>query len=156
MTPSAKREAAVRLVTEFRFSVQRACHVVRLSRAAYYRPPQSALERDAPVIQALNALVERFPRIGFWKCVDRIRRHVFPWNPKRLHRVYVAMKLNLPRRTRRRLPPRLRQLLAAPAELNRTWALDFMSDALYGGRKFRTLNILDEGNREALAIEVAR
>jgi putative transposase len=155
MTPSAKREAAARLVTEFRFSVQRACHVVRLSRAAYYRPPQPALERDAPVIQALNALVERFPRIGFWKCVDRIRRHVFPWNPKRLHRVYVAMKLNLPRRTRRRLPPRLRQLLAAPTELNRTWALDFMSDALYGGRKFRTLNILDEGNREALAIEVA-
>jgi putative transposase len=33
--------------------------------------------------------------------------------------------------------------------------MDFMSDALYGGRKFRTLNVIDEGNREAMAIDVA-
>ena len=33
-------------------------------------------------------------------------------------------------------------------------ALDFMSDTLYGGRRFRTLNILDEGVREGLTIEV--
>jgi putative transposase len=65
------------------------------------------------------------------------------------------MGLNLRRRTKRRLPTRLRQALAAPAILNGTWALDFMTDALYGGRKFRTLNVLDEGNREALAIDVA-
>jgi hypothetical protein len=40
-------------------SVQRSCRIVRLSRAAYYRPPRSAVERDAPVIAALNAVVER-------------------------------------------------------------------------------------------------
>lgn len=45
--------------------------------------------------------------------------------------------------------------MGAPEELNATWALDFMSDALYGARKFRTLNVIDEGNREALAIDVA-
>lgn len=155
MTPSAKREVATKLVTEHSLSVQRACCIARLSRAAYYDPPDSTLERDAPVMDAFNGLLERFPRIGFWKCVDRIRKKVFPWNPKRLHRVYVAMGLNLPRRTKRRLPARLRQVLAAPATLNLTWALDFMSDALYGGRKFRTLNVLDEGNREVLAIDVA-
>ena len=38
--------------------------------------------------------------------------------------------------------------------LNETWALDFMTDALYDGRRFRTFNVLDEGNREALAIEI--
>src|SRR5712691_265602 len=41
-----------------------------------------------------------------------------------------------------------------PARLNETWALDFMGDALYDGRSFRTFNVLDEGNREALAIEI--
>jgi putative transposase len=154
VTPSARREAAAVLVREHRLSVQRSCRIARLSRAAYYRPPQAAMERDLPVIEALNATVERHPRIGFWKCVDRIRRGVFPWNHKRLHRVYVALGLNLPRRSRRRLPARLRQPLEAPAVLNGTWALDFMTDALYGGRKFRTLNVIDEGNREALAIEI--
>jgi len=51
-------------------------------------------------------------------------------------------------------PQRLRQPLAAPAVLNGTWALDFMHDALYSGRRFRTLNVLDEGNRQGLAIDV--
>jgi putative transposase len=76
-------------------------------------------------------------------------------NHKRLHRVYCAMKLNLPRRTKRRLPTRIRQPLAAPSGLNQIWALDFMADALYGGRAFRTLNLIDEGNRQVLGIEVA-
>jgi putative transposase len=48
----------------------------------------------------------------------------------------------------------VRQPLAAPAMLNGTWALDFMHDALYGGRRFRTFNVLDEGNREGLGIEI--
>jgi putative transposase len=39
--------------------------------------------------------------------------------------------------------------------LNEIWALDFMVDALYGGRAFRTLNVIDEGNREGLGIEIA-
>lgn len=38
--------------------------------------------------------------------------------------------------------------------LNAVWAVDFMSDTLYGGRRFRTLNLLDEGVREGLAIEI--
>ena len=44
--------------------------------------------------------------------------------------------------------------MSAPATLTRTWAVDFMHDMLYDGRRFRTLNVLDEGNREGLAIEV--
>ncbi len=55
---------------------------------------------------------------------------------------------------RRRVPTRVRQPLAAPARLNETWALDFIADALYDGRSFRTFNVLDEGNRESLAIDV--
>ena len=155
MTPLAKRETATRLVTEHGLAVQRACRIVRFSRAAYYRPIRSPLERDAEVIEALNAIVERRPGQGFWKCYDRLRRRGHLWNHKRLHRVYCAMRLNLPRRTKRRLPTRLRRPLEAPLGLNTIWALDFMSDALYGGRKIRILNVIDEGNREALAIEPA-
>ncbi len=48
----------------------------------------------------------------------------------------------------------MRQPLAVPAAANAVWSLDFMSDCLYEGRRFRILNVLDEGVREALAIEV--
>jgi putative transposase len=51
------------------------------------------------------------------------------------------------------VPQRLRQPLTAPPVLNHTWALDFMSDTLYEGRRFRILTIMDEGNREGLAVE---
>jgi putative transposase len=92
---------------------------------------------------------------GDGKCFGRLRAKKRLWNHKRVHRVYCELRLNLPRRTRRRVPTRLRQPLVAPKALNQVWALDFMADALYGGRKFRVLNVIDEGNREALAIEVA-
>ena len=106
------------------------------------------------VIAALNAALAERVRWSFWKCYDRMRNLGHPWNHKRVHRVYCALLLNLPRRTKRRVPARVRQPLVAPARLNETWALDFMIDALYDGRGFRTLNVIDEGNREGLAIEI--
>jgi len=108
------------------------------------------------VITALTALVAEHGRWGFWKCFAWLRRRGHPWNHKRVHRVYCALRLNLPRRAKRRVPRRLRQPLVAPALLNQTWALDFMADVLYDGRRFRVLTIIDEGNREAMAIEVGR
>ena len=140
---------------DHRLSGQRACRVVRLSRAAYYRPPRSRVRADAAVIAALTAVVADHGRWGFWKCFDRLRLQGHRWNHKRVHRVYCARHLNLPRRTKRRVPQRLRQPLTAPPVLNQTSALDFMSDALYDGRRFRILTIMDEGNREGLAVEAA-
>ena len=154
MTPSAKREVLAVLVHEHHMAVRRACQAVRLSRAAYYRPPRSRLGRDADGGAALNDVVARHRRWGFWKCFYRLRRTGHRWNHKRVHRVYCALRLNLPRRTKRRVPVRLRQPLVAPERLNDTWALDFMVDALYDGRPFRALTVIDEGNREALAIEI--
>jgi putative transposase len=145
---------AAALVADHQLPVRRACQIVRLSRAAWYRKAPDPVVRDQAVIDALLRVVEAHPRWGFWKCYDRLRLLGHGWNHKRVYRVYCALRLNAPRRAKRRLPERVRQPLQAPAVLNGTWALDFMHDALYGGRRFRTLNVLDEGNREGLAIDV--
>ena len=100
------------------------------------------------------AVVAKHGRWGFWKCYDRLRLQGYLWNHKRVHRVYCAVRLNLPRRTKRRVPRRLRRPLVAPPVLNQPWALDFMADALYDQRRFRLLTIIDEGNREGLGIDV--
>ncbi len=154
MTPSAKRQAIAHLVTAHQLSVLRACQALRLARAAWYRPPPDRLVRDGPVIDALTALVAESSRWGFWKLFDRLRNLGYRWNHKRVHRVYCALRLNRARRTKRRVPRRPRIPLLAPPTLNQTWALDFMHDSLYDGRVFRTLNVLDQGNREGLAIDV--
>jgi putative transposase len=134
-------------------SIQRACRAVNLSRAAYYRAAKDFTPGDEPVIEALNGVVARHAGWGFWKCHERLRLDGHQWNHKRTWRIYRAMRLNLPRRARKRLI-RPSQPLDAPLLPNEIWALDFMSDSLYQGRRFRTLNILDEGVREALAIEI--
>jgi putative transposase len=139
--------------------VSRACQIARCSRTAWYRAQSTETEAtradvDAPVITALQAVVAQHGRWGFWKCFDRLRSLGHAWNHKRVYRVYRALGLNHVRRTKKRLPKREVVPLQAPAQLNDTWAMDFMGDTLYGGRAYRVLNVLDEGNREALAIEV--
>lgn len=134
--------------------IRRACVASGLGRATYYRPRVDWGRRDAPVIAALTRLVADHPSWGFWKCWDQLRFAGQRWNHKRVRRVYCRLRLNLPRRIKRRLPHRPRQPLTVVARPNVVWALDFMSDTLYGGRRFRTFNILDEGVREALAIEI--
>jgi putative transposase len=128
---------------------------VGLSRAVYYEAPVDWAERDAEVIDALNQLVEASPRWGFWKYFDRLRALGRQWNHKRVYRVYCVLRLNQPRRTKRRLPARERIPLLVPERANQVWSADFMSDdALYQGPRFRTFNIIDDHNREALAIEI--
>lgn len=141
------------LVSEGDLSVQRACRAVGMSRAAYYRQIVDPATRDGPVIEAFNAIVAKHGRWGFWKCHGRIRLDGRGWNHKRTWRVYCAMNLNLPRRTKKRLVRPI-QPLDAPGLPNEIWSIDFMSDCLYQGRRFRTFNVLDEGVREALAIEI--
>jgi putative transposase len=154
LKPSEKREAAAHLVATHDLSVKRSCAAVQLSRTAFYQPPRDRRSADVPVVDTLNRMVEAHPRWGFWKCFDRMRLDGYEWNHKRVYRVYREMRLNLPRRTKRRLPVRERQTLEVAARSNAIWSLDFMSDALFQGRRFRTLNVLDEGVREGLDIVI--
>jgi putative transposase len=153
VTPIARRAAVQIMVDEHHLSRVRACQAVGLPRSALYKPTTDQAAKDAPVIHAINGMLEKRPRWGFWKCFDRLRQDGHGWNHKRVYRVYCAMRLNLKRKVRRRVLTRERQPLLASSELNRVWALDFMRDTLYDGRPFRTLNVIDEGNREALRIE---
>ena len=132
----------------------RSCRCVGLSRSAYYREPVHWTVRDAELIGALGALVENRPSRGFWKCHKMLRRQGRGWNHKRTYRVYCQMQLNRRRAARRRLPKRHRVPLYVPQRPDTVWSADFVADALYNGRRFRTFNVVDDFNREALHIEI--
>lgn len=122
-----------------------------LSRSVYY---YKSHRDDHSVIGKLQALADKRPTDGFWKMYFRIRKEGLIWNHKRIHRVYKLLKLNMKRKGKRRLPTRILKPLEPVHQINMSWSMDFMSDALMSGRKFRTLNLMDDFNREALAIEV--
>lgn len=131
--------------------MSRACKLVALPRSQFY---YNSAKDDAEVISALQDLAFAHPTYGFRKLFAYIRRSGKTWNHKKVYRVYKLLKLNKKRKGKRRLPARVKQPLQQQTAVNRVWSMDFMSDSMVGGRKFRTLNIMDDGSREALAIEV--
>jgi putative transposase len=140
------------MVTDKEMSVRQACKIVDLPRSVYRY--KKVPKDDSALMHALEELVAKHSTIGFWKCYYRLRRKGYCCNHKRLHRVYKLLKLNIRRRIKRRLPQRVKQPLVVPDALNQAWSMDFMSDSLVDGRRFRLLNIIDDYNRESLWIEV--
>lgn len=109
---------------------------------------------DSELQSVLTALTTKHAAIGFWQCYYRMLNKGHHWNHKKVYRVYTDMKLNIRRRAKRRLPERVKQPLTIPTAPNQVWSIDFMSDSLVDGRKFRLFNVIDDFNRESLAIEV--
>ena len=85
---------------------------------------------------------------------DYLRQQDYPWNHKRVHRVYTMMKLKHRRRHKKRLPARIKEPLTLPIYPNAVWSMDFMADSLVNGRRFRVLNIMDDFNREILSLTI--
>lgn len=117
----------------------------------YYKPKRSD---DSAIIDSLNKNVEQHPQEGFWLSYYRIRNQGYVWNHKRVFRVYQTMGLSLRRKKKKRLPARIKEPLQIPSSINDTWSIDFMSDSLDNNRKFRSFNIMDDYNREALHVEI--
>lgn len=152
--PVEKREAVDWLHHEKGLSVKRACADVGMSRSGWYRPCTVNPLKDEGLRKMLEEVTTRHGRWGFWKCYHWMRQKGASWNHKRVRRVYREMGLNLPRRGKKRLSARVKQPLEVPLRPSLSWSIDFMHDTLHYGKRFRTLNVFDEGVREVLAIEI--
>src|SRR5688500_5021040 len=140
------------MVSEEQLSNRKACKLMGISRTTCQYKAKS--KDDFELQSALSTLTDKHAAIGFWQCCYRLWNKGYVWNHKRIYRVYTHMKLNIRRRAKKRLPDRVKEPLSIPETINQVWSIDFMSDSLVDGRKFRLLNIIDDYNRESLAIEV--
>ena len=137
---------------KYKLSQRQVCELLKISRTAYRYQPIKRDDRE--IAEQLHLIAERKPRWGFKKMFHYLRNQGYPWNHKRIYRVYREQGLSIRIKPKKRFPTREPKPLTQPEAANLSWSLDFMSDSLQTGRKFRTLNIIDDFNREGLWIEV--
>ena len=140
------------MVEQFSLSQRRACTLASVSRTvmSYESKPNDLNDR---LRQRLKALAEKHRRYGHIRLHVLIRREGLMVNHKRTERIYRAEGLSLRIRRRRKFASVVRNPLPPATKQNERWAMDFISDSLWSGRKFRTLSIVDTYSRECLNVE---
>ena len=152
--PSQRKEMAQRAVTERGLSVRLACAAFVISETCYRYQPRLS-DENAEIADWLIRLTHNQRNWGFGLCFLYLRNvKGFPWNHKRVYRIYCALELNLRIKPKKRLVREKPEPLAVPESINEVWSMDFMHDQLSDGRTFRLFNVLDDFNREGLGIEV--
>jgi len=138
--------------SEYRRSERQACQLAGMERwSCRYR----ARRCDDPALrERLRQLAGERQRFGYRRLTVLLRREGWAVNRKRVYRLYGQEGLQVRRRKRKRIGAAERQPLTIPTRPNQRWSMDFVADALADGRKFRSLNIVDDYNRECLAAEV--
>ncbi|HET8711860.1 MAG TPA: IS3 family transposase [Spongiibacteraceae bacterium] len=152
--PSHRREMAFKSVAQFNVSIRLACVAFGISEACYRYQSKCSKENSA-IADWLIRLTHNQRNWGFGLCFLYLRNvKGFRWNHKRVYRIYRELELNLRIKPHKRLVREKPEALAVPVDINVTWSIDFMHDRLADGRSIRLFNVIDDFNREGLAIEV--
>ena len=145
---------AVNAVAGRGVSIALACRAFEISETCYRYSPVLSDENEE-IADWLERLTANKRNWGFGLCFLYLRNvQGYGWNHKRVYRIYCELELNLRIKPKKRLKRDKPEPLAVPDQPNETWSMDFMADQLADGRSIRTLNVLDDFNREGLCIEV--
>jgi putative transposase len=117
-----------------------------------YEPERQGQEENLKA--RLRTLAGERRRFGYRRLTVRLRREGWTVNHKRVYRLYGQEGLQVRRRKRQRMGAAERQALAISIRQKERWSMDFVADALTDGRRFRSLNIVDDYSRECVAVEV--
>ncbi len=137
-----------------RMSIRLACDTFVISQTCYRYHPKLSTD-NALIADWLVRLTQNQRNWGFGLCFLYLRNvKGFTWNHKRVYRIYRELELNLRIKPHKRLVREKPVPLAVPEGINDTWSIDFMHDQLHDGRSIRLFNVIDDFNREALAIDI--
>jgi len=139
-------------IDEKGYSQRRACMLIGLAPKTYRYA--SSRGDDAAVRERLCTLARQRRRFGYRRLHILLRREGIVLNHKKLFRLYREERLTVRRRGGRKRALGTRAPMALPQGPNQRWSLDFVSDVLVDGRRFRVLVIVDDFTRECLALIV--
>ncbi len=133
-------------------SIRKGCFLVGLPRASYDYEPVAG--RDDGLREKIRELALQRRRFGCPRIHLLLRREGLLINHKRTERIYREEGLSLRKRKRRKTAAQARVILPTPERPNERWSMDFVTDSIVTGRRFRALVVVDDYSRECPAIEV--
>ncbi len=134
------------------YSQCRACFLAGMDPRIYRRKPTRP--DDRALRQRLRELSSERRRFGYRRLHILLKREGWQMNWKKLYRIYREEGLTVRKRGGRKRALGARAPMTIPQGANQRWSLDFVSDSLADGRRFRILNVIDDFNRECLATVV--
>lgn len=141
------------LMDSFGLSERRACRLTQVNRST--NRYESRVVDDIDLRDRIKFLAQRHPRYGCPRIYNRVKRQRPDVNHKKVERIYQEEELSLRKKRHKKVRSEAREKPEEPTAPNQQWAMDFMSDKIAGGRKFRTFNVIDVFTREILAIKVS-
>ena len=140
-------------MTERAMGVTRACGLVGISRSLFSYESRRRIDDEA-LAGRMTAIAAQKRRYGYRRIHVLLQREGWLTNHKRVWRLYSKAGLSVRKRRRKRIAAIERMPRPLPSGPNQNWSMDFVSDGLAHGRRFRCLNVVDDYTRECLAIEV--
>ncbi|WP_316203118.1 IS3 family transposase [Bradyrhizobium sp. SZCCHNRI30512] len=150
VTPAAKRKAVAHLVDVHGMSERRACKAIGFCRMTVRY--QTSRADDAGLRQRMRAIAHERRRFGYRRLHVLLKREGYLVNHKKLFRLYREERLTVRRRGGRKRAIGTRAPMTVPLLPNDRWSLDFVSDQMTDGRRFRVLTVVDDCTRECLAL----
>jgi len=149
VTPAVKRQAVALVEEVFQVSQRRACRALSVERR---RLNYRSRKDDSVLRERLKALASERRRFGYKRLAIMLKREGQIHNLKKIYRLYKEEGLSVKRRKGRKRATGTRLALPRADKINQIWSLDFLSDALSDGRRFRILGVMDQCSRECLAL----
>jgi putative transposase len=138
------------LVEQYQVSQRRACKVIECCRMTVrYR---SVRADDSQLRERMRTIAHERRRFGYRRIHVLLKREGHAVNHKRLFRLYRQEKLSVRKRGGRKRAIGTRSPMLVPMKPNERWSLDFVSDQLTDGRRFRVFAVVDDCTRECLAL----
>ena len=139
-------------IDEKGYSQRRACALIGIAPKTYRYTTSRG--DDSEFRERLRHLAAERRRFGYRRLHILLRREGVEVNHKKLFRIYREERLAVRRRGGRKRALGTRAPMTLPQGANQRWSLDFVSDVLADGRRFRVLVIVDDFTRECLALIV--
>ena len=145
MVSREQKKEAVMIAQDY-VSERKACEIIVLHRSVFRH---DKIDKDQDLKKEIRRIANKKRRYGYRRITDELRKSQ-KINHKKVYRIYTDLDLKYRIKSKKKRYCGEKKPMILPSGMNERWSMDFVSDSLYDGRKFRVFNLIDDYTRESI------